>query len=459
MLDAVFSGHNGFVVVACLIAAATGYLTFKASRARWHRPVTHALWLSSAVSVVLLTMWSPGGSLSPTSECVINKDLAESFTQTQGIMNMGMFIPFGLLGVLATRRPALVVPAGILLSATIEVTQATVPFLSRTCDTTDLLSNSAGTVIGVALGLLLTLSDRQTPSPTRLPRRHLAIGIVAITAALAGAWTLFVTPVVIQWSNSATSASDEQRRAIEESVQQAFDGHYTVRSTEFVRGQDGTGTITAILDSGVETASGSAELSWPDQETFDVHVLPSVFEAGHSYPITETVGLVSTQEEAEASVKAYAERFMPWGVQDSELIIQPVDDGNPGWLASWRRWDGDVLLPMRLDVTIEADGNLTDLLTRQVDDPELPEVTVTEDAAWQLLEAHFSLDPTETERFEPVHLAARYEGEWRVHWLMNLETGTETFYGTVDATTGEIHSDGSYETPADDESGSAYSQP
>ncbi|MFD7510502.1 VanZ family protein [Streptomyces sp. NPDC059853] len=459
MLDAVFSGHFSFVVVACILAATAGYLTYKATRTRWHRPAIHGLWASSAVSVVILTMWSPGAGISSASECVINKDWAESFTQTQGLMNMGMFIPFGLLGVLATRRPALILPAGVLLSATIEVTQATVPFLRRTCDTTDLLSNSAGTVIGVALGVLLTLSDRQTPTPKELPARHLAVGIVAVTTALAAVWMLFVTPVVIEWSNSSTSASDEQRRAIEESVQQAFDGHYTVRSAEFVRGEDGSGTVTAILDSGVETASGSAELSWPDQETFDVHVLPSVFEAGHSYPITETAGPVSTQEEAQAIVKAYAERFMPWGVQDSELIIQPVDDGNLGWLASWRRWDGDILLPMRLDVTIEADGNLTDLLTRQVDDPDLPEVTVTEDAAWQLLEAHFSLESTETQRFEPVHLAARYEGEWRVHWLMNLETGTKTFYGTVDATTGEIHSDGSYETPADDDSESAYSQP
>lgn len=459
VLDAVFSGHLGFVVVACLIAAAAGYLTYKAARTRWHRPAIHALWASSGVSVVLLTMWSPGGGVSPASECVINKDVAESFTQTQGLMNMGMFIPFGLLGVLATRRPALVLPAGILLSATIEVAQATVPFLDRMCDTTDLLSNSAGTVIGVALGLLLTLSDRQPPTPENLSGRHLAIGITAVTAALAGAWALYVTPIVIEWSDSATSATDDQRRAIEESVQEAFGGHYTVKSTQFVRGGSGTGTVTAILDSGAETASGSAELSWPDKENFNVHVLPSVFETGHSYPITETTGSVSTPEEAEVIVRTYAEQFMPWGVQGSELSVHPVENGELGWMASWRRWDGDILLPMRLDVTIEADGNLTDLLTRRVDDPELPEVTVTEEAAWQLLETHFSLEHAAPERHEPVHLAERHEGEWRVHWLMTLEAGTETYYGTVDATTGEVHSDGSYKTPDEDDPEFEYSQP
>ncbi|MFB4196349.1 VanZ family protein [Streptomyces carpaticus] len=451
MLDAVFSGHLGFVVVACLITAAAGHLTYWAARTRGHRPAIHALWASSAVSVLLLTMWSPGGGVSPASECVINKDLAESFTQTQGLMNMGMFIPFGLLGVLATRRPALVIPAGILLSATIEVAQATVPFLTRTCDTTDLLSNSAGTVIGVALGLLLTPSGRQPRSPENLSGRHLAMGITAVAAALAGAWALLVTPIVIEWSDSATSATDDQRRAIEESVQEAFGGHYAVRSAEFVRGGGGAGTVTAILDSGAETASGSAELSWPDKEDFTVHVLPGVFEPGHSYPITKTTEPVATREEAEAVARAYAKRYMPWGVQGSELIVRPVEDGHRGWTASWRRWDGDILLPMRLDVTIEAGGNLTDLLTRRVDDPELPDVTVTEEAAWQLLEAHFSLEHTAPERHEPVHLAERYEGEWRVHWLMTLEAGTETFYGTVDATTGEVHSDGSYETPDTEE--------
>ncbi len=57
-----------------------------------------------------------------------------------------------VLAVAATRRPWVVVLAGSGLSATIELLQALVPALGRSCSTNDWLSNTIGALLGAAVG-------------------------------------------------------------------------------------------------------------------------------------------------------------------------------------------------------------------------------------------------------------------------------------------------------------------
>ncbi|QTE28160.1 VanZ family protein [Pengzhenrongella sicca] len=66
--------------------------------------------------------------------------------------NVVLFVAPALLLAIATRRPALTLLAGAGLSGAIELVQALVPAIGRSCDTTDWTSNTIGVAIGAALG-------------------------------------------------------------------------------------------------------------------------------------------------------------------------------------------------------------------------------------------------------------------------------------------------------------------
>lgn len=79
--------------------------------------------------------------------------------------NVVLFVAPVLLLAVATRRPVLALVAGVALSATIELTQALLPAIGRSCDTTDWSSNVIGSAIGAALGwVALRLADRSGAS-------------------------------------------------------------------------------------------------------------------------------------------------------------------------------------------------------------------------------------------------------------------------------------------------------
>ncbi|MFD8470029.1 VanZ family protein [Streptomyces cyaneofuscatus] len=87
-------------------------------------------------------MWSTGDG-GGSAICTVNRDIFEPFRHTQGQWNFCLLVPFGLLGVLATRRPGLVAGFSLLLPAAIETTQALAP-IGRACDTSDFVANGAG---------------------------------------------------------------------------------------------------------------------------------------------------------------------------------------------------------------------------------------------------------------------------------------------------------------------------
>jgi hypothetical protein len=66
--------------------------------------------------------------------------------------NVVLFVPPALLLAVATRRPVLALVIGAGLSAAIELVQALIPAIGRSCDTTDWTSNTIGAAIGAALG-------------------------------------------------------------------------------------------------------------------------------------------------------------------------------------------------------------------------------------------------------------------------------------------------------------------
>ncbi|WP_229368489.1 VanZ family protein [Fibrisoma limi] len=69
------------------------------------------------------------------------------------LMHIAIFVPFGLLWVLAGYRALPVLLAGILYGGFIEICQGILP-INRSADVQDAIADTVGALIGVALGLV-----------------------------------------------------------------------------------------------------------------------------------------------------------------------------------------------------------------------------------------------------------------------------------------------------------------
>ncbi|MFR9673564.1 VanZ family protein [Streptomyces sp. TR02-1] len=434
MLKAVFNGHEGFLVLCLIITVAGGGFAYRLASRRSPRPALFGLWIASILAVLLLTLWTTGGGGGPIV-CTINKSVWEPFSTVQGRLNAGMFVPFGLIGVMATRRVLPVALLGIVLTAGIETFQSVLPFVGRLCDTSDLVANSAGALCGVALGALVNGLGKEQEEPAFLTTsRTLAVSGVAL-AVLVGTWGLWMTPNVVDRDRSEISASDSQREAITRHIHQALGSGYRVKEVSFTPGPDGSGTISASLP------GGAAELTWPDRERFRVDLVPSYLGTKQSFAIPGATGPVDSADGAAARATAYAKKFAPWALQDSRRTATAQGEGEGlNWMVSWRREKDGILMPMRLDVVIEPSGRLTNLLARHIDDPALPPLNTSQADAWAAMEQHFHRTASDSRKSEPVLLAQRREGDWRVHWLLTLHTKQHVYKATIDGTTGHVYS-------------------
>lgn len=316
MLTAVFRGHEQFVALAVVLSCAAGVVTFAAARRRQGRPLAWGLWGACTTATLALTLWSTsdGGE---AASCTVNLDVFEPFRQTQGLLNFGMLMPFGLLGVLATGRPVLTAGLGLLLPAAIETVQALAP-IGRACDTSDLVSNGLG--------------------------------------ALLASRTVNTVP-----------ATAEQQAAIDGRLRDAFGGAYRADDHSVTLGEDGTGTVTAPF--GV----GSAELSWPDQAEFTASMPPADVAPGAAFAVPGTTRRPATGPDAVRIAEAYAGRYAPGWLKNAKVqVARSGPEGGLGWRVRWRRWEGEGLLPGGLDVLVDSAGRISELTERTAVDAARP---------------------------------------------------------------------------------------
>lgn len=76
------------------------------------------------------------------------------------VLNIGVFVPLGLLLAAAAIRFPVALLIGLLLSAAIEVSQYLVQ-VGRTSDVNDLITNTTGTVVGWAVGAAIVHINRR----------------------------------------------------------------------------------------------------------------------------------------------------------------------------------------------------------------------------------------------------------------------------------------------------------
>lgn len=79
------------------------------------------------------------------------------------LANIAMMVPLTLFAALRLRRPLLVFAAVSGLSAIIELVQALIPALGRSCDTNDWYMNTVGAAVGTLIALTVIVVDGRYP--------------------------------------------------------------------------------------------------------------------------------------------------------------------------------------------------------------------------------------------------------------------------------------------------------
>ncbi|MFB9437150.1 VanZ family protein [Streptomyces showdoensis] len=345
-----------FIALATLLSATVGFVVYKQSpREAGHRALK-GLFGASVAAVTSLTLWSTGSPVHQPRMCVVNRDLIEPFTTDQSLLNAGLFLPVGLLGVLATRKVLGTLAFGILLTFSIETLQGSLTFLGRGCDSSDLLMNSLGVVVGACVGWGITALERPRAGFLHVWRTRNTWAAVSLVAGLALVWGLAIEPQVVDRTLGIGRADAAQEAAIRAAVDESFDGYYEVSRVDFAAGPDGTGTVMAQFVGG-----GSAELRWPGRDTFQAYLDMSSTGEPSGYPLPGVNVSPSGGQQAQEVARTYAARHAAWGLRGARPRTTKVDEkAELGWTTSRRRHDANgVLLPMRLDVQVDRAGRVT----------------------------------------------------------------------------------------------------
>lgn len=435
MIQAVFQDHLAFLALAITITLLAGVATYLLVSRRTTRTqgAFYGLWASSTVGPLTLTTWAGSGLAS--GECTINPNVLEAFTGTQGQLNVLLLMPFGLFATLATRRAFFSAATGIAFIATVETSQAVVPFVSRLCDSDDLATNTVGVLSGTILGAVICRRMHSTQSISKITVRRLTVISATAVVLVAAAWATVIHPIRAVLPTKVPEASTAQVQALDSALNEAFQGKHRISKADFLETADGKGTVTAQLH------GGFAEMTWPDREQFTAHFTPTYYKEGtYAYRIPKISHPARSAKAAERVATQYASQYAPWALDRSKVTVRPIDDNaDIGWIVEWRRWQGKVLMPMRLDIAIEPSGRMTDLMVRRIDDPELPQARINEAEAWKVFEKRFKLKPSDGQREEAIYLAERRDGQWRIHWRLSFQDGSTLHSAVVDATDGSIH--------------------
>jgi hypothetical membrane protein len=161
MITNFLTDHSAMVPVVLLLVAVVcigvGYVVV---RRRYAGRVMWALAIVSFLPIVALTV-VPTGVRMDEVVCAVQFYLP-TLNRVEVLANVALFVPPVYFATLATRRPLLIVLAGVTLSAMIEAVQALVPAIGRACDTNDWAMNTSGMVLGVLLAAATFALIRRT---------------------------------------------------------------------------------------------------------------------------------------------------------------------------------------------------------------------------------------------------------------------------------------------------------
>ncbi|SED05686.1 VanZ like family protein [Streptomyces sp. 2231.1] len=452
VFEAVFDDELGFLSGLVVVAVVVGCAGWGVAR---RRQAAHVFWwlplgfaLTGVLGVTLALRAGEHGS----AVCVINHELTEPLYTTQGQWNLAMFVPVGLFGVLALRRPAPVLAGVLVLPGLIELAQALAPFAAGVCDSSDAEINTVGGLLGLGAGLLAV-------------RGRVAWRAWAKPALVFGGVLGVLGAVVLQSAvrldhvdgTGVRDAHGDERQAAERAVRQAFGDRYRVGAVQIHPGLDGYNGFMSVQFAG----GFPAELMWPGARRLTVE-FESTTGPGFTVPgATRPHGA----PDAYRIARSYMRAHYPWAESASWHATRPAgkDQGGGGWVTSWRFKERGVTMPRSLDVRIDRAGRLHGLLVdlgpRHLD---LPAGLLSARQAEKTVGQRQRKDGAGTRKLRIHALELTTErtkgnrGPWRAVWSVQVtdtecepvtDTGEEDMWGAgscepsvtlVDAATGRV---------------------
>lgn len=146
MISTLLVAHPWLSPTALLVLVVAGPFV-----ARWldgRRTLARVLLAASLVPVVLLTLVPVDREL--FARCSVGWALP-TVGRVELLANVVLFVPPVLLAAVVLRRPVVAFLGGAAASALVELVQALVPAIGRSCDTNDWLSNTLGALLGALL--------------------------------------------------------------------------------------------------------------------------------------------------------------------------------------------------------------------------------------------------------------------------------------------------------------------
>ncbi|WP_240496556.1 VanZ family protein, partial [Streptomyces torulosus] len=446
MFAAAFHDGIWLLVGLTLIAVVAGMIAWAVAR---RRRTAHALWwlpLGFYLTEILGFTVTLRGGEHRRAECVINSEITEPLYTTQGLWHLAMFVPLGLFGVLALRRPLPVLAGVLTLPCLIELTQALAPFGGGTCRSADVEMSVVGGVLGVVGGLALTRGH--------VAWRSWARRTLVVTGALGVAGSAVFQAAITPYSadgSSVQDAHDDEREAAERAIRQAFGDRYQVGAVQVSPGIDGYDGSLSIQLAGGHTG----QLMWPGGRQLSVSLEDSSRPTKASFPVQGSVTPHDTRS-AYRVARTYMKAHYPWAEAASWRETVSVGAGAEfGWLTSWRFKERGVVMPRSLDVQINRAGRVSQLLVdfgpKHV---KLPAELIPAKRIEEIVRKEGVRNGAEpgTLRIQADVLKAdRLKGRhtpWRVMWSVSVAdaqctpdregTGCEPSQVMVDAGTGEI---------------------
>ncbi|WP_328954766.1 VanZ family protein [Kitasatospora purpeofusca] len=421
MIEAIFSSAPALLPVFAVLGLVLGTAASWQARPRQWPTAVAVLWgLSLAGEVAAtLTPTVTGSSGKPT--CSVGTGVWETATTLQGLMNIALYVPLALFATLALRRPLTVLAACAVLSAATEVCQ-TLLGTGRSCDAADLVDNVLGALIGTVGAVVWLWLSHHKPLFGRRDGLHglaaAGTGLAAVTAVI---W-LYVPLHHDAAGFNAHSAADETEMP-QHIAAQLFGPGTLLQTTHLTTTpeQPPQSTLDATTD------RGQFRIEWPTGRLLNSASADSRIDPG---PLTQ-----------DQVLKVGTDFATTWFADLTRAVtptLTSTDTAGGAYMLTYRRYNADnVLMPMRLDITVSTTGRVMASSARWDADPQLPPPTVTADTAKQRAVAAVPGSRADTTFL----LAKQIDGQWRPCWVVNLVKPGETQRsGTVefiDAVTGQ----------------------
>ncbi|MFG2476715.1 VanZ family protein [Streptomyces fagopyri] len=427
MFTAIFQHEAGYLAACTLIALALGCAAWTlARRIKSPRGVWWAGLVFSLTGVLGVTFMN---SSRASGMCVFNRQLSEPFHTTQGLWNLAMMIPVGILALMAVRRPLPVLVGVVVLPLGIEFTQATVGGLGRVCDSSDAEMNIVGGLLGLCIAAAV-LTLRQS-----LDWLAGLKGALIASAAFLLLGMGVARPMIDFTSLDGTglSAADaEQKRAVEAVVKEAFGDRYKVGQLYEQPCEDLTcKNIIFNLHSRTEghrEEFGSGRLSWPDKQHLNVLLEDSDRPTIMGYPVKASK-VPTTGQEANRLAESYAQQQYPWAKSADVQQTFPVgENAQLGWITNWRWTHSGVLMPRMLDVQVDGAGQVSQIdVTLGPTSLNLPRAKLNakeaEEAVSKAVSDRMSTNGDTATKFRVKAFTVKavdHEGKWAPNWLVNV---------------------------------------